>query len=81
MNSRPFDNQRPSLNPLFSPATSSSAKTAAVILATAAEARPAANEDTTVAPAHDLRNPLWILAIGMAWFFGAAAVVMALTGT
>jgi len=26
---------------------------------------------------NDLRNPLWIIAIGMAWFFGIVAAVMA----
>jgi len=81
MNSRPADYQRSSPDPLFSPATGSSAKTAAVILATAAGARPAVNDDAAAAPANDLRNPLWIIAIGMAWFFGLAAAVMALTGT
>lgn len=28
---------------------------------------------------NDLRNPLWIIAIGMAWFFGTVAAVMALS--
>jgi hypothetical protein len=26
---------------------------------------------------NDLRNPLWIIAIGMAWFFGIVAAVIA----
>jgi hypothetical protein len=29
--------------------------------------------------ANDLRNPLWIIAIGMAWFFGILAAVMAVS--
>jgi hypothetical protein len=29
---------------------------------------------------NDLRNPLWIIAIGMACFFGAAVLIMALSG-
>ena len=39
----------------------------------------AANDDSAPAVSNDLRNPLWIIAIGMAWFFGIAAAVMALT--
>jgi hypothetical protein len=46
-------------------------------LPVAAKARVAANDDLTAAP-DDLRNPLWIIAIGMACFFGGAAAVMAL---
>jgi len=42
-----------------------------------AEARAAANDDAADTP-EGIRNPLWIIAIGMACFFGAAAVVMAL---
>jgi hypothetical protein len=26
---------------------------------------------------NDLRNPMWIIAMGMAWFFGITAAVMA----
>jgi hypothetical protein len=40
----------------------------------------AANDDAAAAPS-DLRNPLWVIAVGMAFFFGAAAAVMALTGS
>ena len=79
MNSRPVDNPRSRPDPLFSPSTNSPAQTTAGVLARAAQARPAANDDAALAPANDLRNPLWILAIGMAWFFCAAAAVMALT--
>jgi hypothetical protein len=43
---------------------------------TAADARAAANDD--VAGPNDLRNPLWIIAIGMAFFFGITAAVIAL---
>jgi hypothetical protein len=42
-----------------------------------AEARAAANDDLAAAP-NDLRNPLWIIAIGMAFFFGMTAAVIAL---
>jgi hypothetical protein len=42
-----------------------------------AEARVAANDDLTATPNY-LRNPLWIIAIGMACFFVVAAAVMAL---
>jgi hypothetical protein len=44
------------------------------------DASPAANDDAIPAPAsNDLRNPLWIIAIGMAWFFGSVAAVIALS--
>jgi hypothetical protein len=46
-------------------------------LLTTAEARTAANDDAADT-LEGIRNPLWIIAIGMACFFGAAAVVMAL---
>jgi hypothetical protein len=37
-------------------------------------------DSLTTPVVNDLRNPLWIIAIGMACFFGTAVVVMALTG-
>jgi hypothetical protein len=37
----------------------------------------AANDDSIPAVPNDLRNPLWIIAIGMGWFFGIVAAVMA----
>jgi hypothetical protein len=38
----------------------------------------AANDDSMPVPVpNDLRNPLWIIAIGMAWFFGIVAAVIA----
>ena len=37
----------------------------------------AANDDSIPAVPNDLRNPLWIIAIGMAWFFGIVAAVIA----
>jgi hypothetical protein len=44
------------------------------------DASPAANDDAIPpAVANDLRNPLWIIAIGMAVFFGSAAAVIALS--
>lgn len=39
----------------------------------------AANDDSIPTGSNDPRNPLWIIAIGMAWFFGIAAAVMAVT--
>jgi cobalamin synthase len=37
------------------------------------------NGSLTAPVVNDLRNPLWIIAIGMACFFGTALVVMALS--
>jgi hypothetical protein len=37
----------------------------------------AANDDSMPRVPNDLRNPLWIIAIGMAWFFGIVAAVIA----
>jgi hypothetical protein len=43
---------------------------------------PANSTDSPTTPVvNDLRNPLWIIAFGMAGFFGTAVVVMALSGT
>ena len=44
---------------------------------TVTDAQPAANDESVPTIVNDLRNPLWIIAIGMAWFFGIAAAVMA----
>jgi hypothetical protein len=41
------------------------------------DAPPAANDESQPTVVNDLRNPLWIIAIGMAWFFGIAAAVIA----
>ena len=42
---------------------------------------PSNSDDSSTPPVvNDLRNPLWIIAIGMAWFFGLAVAVMALSG-
>jgi hypothetical protein len=41
------------------------------------DAPPAANDESIPTVVDDLRNPLWIIAIGMAWFFGIAAAVIA----
>jgi hypothetical protein len=43
------------------------------------DARSAANDDSATTVPNDLRNPLWIIAIGMAWFFGITAAVIALS--
>lgn len=40
---------------------------------------PPSNSNVTTPVGNDPRNPLWILAIGMACFFGTALVVMALS--
>jgi hypothetical protein len=41
---------------------------------------PSNSDDSDTTPVvNDLRNPLWIIAIGMAFFFGAAVIVMALS--
>jgi hypothetical protein len=61
-----------------SPMSSTSRATTVMALP---DAGAAANEDATAAAPDDLRNPLWIIAVGMAFFFGAAAAVMALTGS
>jgi hypothetical protein len=46
---------------------------------TVTDVAPAANDDSKPKIENDLRNPLWIIAIGMAWFFGIAAAVIALS--
>jgi hypothetical protein len=50
---------------------------ATVVSVAVTEASPAANDDSAPTVSNDLRNPLWIIAIGMAWFFGIMAAVMA----
>jgi hypothetical protein len=45
---------------------------------TTAHVRAAANDATAEVNVITVRNPLWIIAIGMAVFFAAAAAVMAL---
>jgi hypothetical protein len=51
--------------------------TAPVVSVAVTDASPAANDESIPTVSNDLRNPLWIIAIGMAWFFGIAAAVMA----
>jgi hypothetical protein len=47
-----------------------------------ADHTPSNSTDSFATPVvNDLRNPLWIIAFGMAGFFGSAVVVMALSGT
>jgi hypothetical protein len=47
-----------------------------------ADHTPSNSSDSPTTPVvNDLRNPLWIIAMGMAGFFGTAVVVMALSGT
>jgi hypothetical protein len=50
----------------------------ATIAVPTANAGAAANDDLDAAP-NDLRNPLWIIAIGMGFFFGLSAAVMAMS--
>jgi len=51
--------------------------TAAVVSVAITGVTPAANDESIPTVTNDLRNPLWIIAIGMAWFFGIAAAVIA----
>jgi hypothetical protein len=44
-----------------------------------ADTSAAANDESAPTVSNDLRNPLWIIAIGMAWFFGITAAVIALS--
>jgi hypothetical protein len=60
-----------------SPGSSAGDERPTLALPTTAEARTAANDDAADTP-EGIRDPLWIIAIGMACFFGAAAVVLAL---
>jgi hypothetical protein len=53
--------------------------TATVVSVAVTDASGAANDDSIPTVPNDLRNPLWIIAIGMAWFFGTVAAVMALS--
>jgi predicted secreted protein len=52
-------------------------QTAAAVPLTVTDTSPAANDDSIPTVENDLRNPLWIIAFGMAWFFGMTAAVMA----
>jgi hypothetical protein len=60
-----------------SPGSSGGDERLTLSLPTTAQAYTAANDDAADSP-EGIRNPLWIIAIGMACFFGAAAVVVAL---
>jgi hypothetical protein len=53
--------------------------TATVVTVVTADAGVAANDESASTVVNDLRNPLWIIAIGMAWFFGITAAVIALS--
>jgi hypothetical protein len=59
------------------PPTGSAARATTVAVPATAAAHAAANDDLAAAP-NDLRNPLWIIAIGMAFFFGITTAVIAL---
>jgi hypothetical protein len=78
MSSLPADH-RPSTFQVSSIArpSGSAARATTVAVPATATARAAANDDVAAAP-NDLRNPLWIIAIGMAFFFGITAAVIAL---
>jgi hypothetical protein len=73
MRSLPADHRPSTLQGSF---TAPSTETTVAVPATA-EARAAANDDVAATPT-DLRNPLWIIAIGMAFFFGITGAVVAL---
>jgi hypothetical protein len=60
-----------------SAATSAADGASTVALLTRVQARAAANDDAAETPGA-VRNPLWLILIGMACFFGVAAVLMAL---
>ena len=52
----------------------------ATMNSTPADHTPSNSTDSPSTPVvNDLRNPLWIIAIGMACFFGTAVVVIALS--
>jgi hypothetical protein len=53
--------------------------TATVVTDVAADVGVAANDESASVVSNDLRNPLWIIAIGMAWFFGIVASVIAVS--
>jgi hypothetical protein len=61
---------------LGSPAGSAPDAPPTIALLTLADARAAANDDAATPDV--IRNPLWVVAIGMACLFGVMAVVMAL---
>jgi hypothetical protein len=66
-------------DPSVASPTNSAAQTPTVPALVIADARTAANDDAAEATPSAIDNPLWIIAIGMAFFFGGAAAVMALT--
>ena len=61
-------------------AATASSKTATVPLPSIRPPRvdpsPAANDDAEAAPEHSELDPLWIIVIGMAVFFGITAVLL-----
>jgi hypothetical protein len=67
---------------VYDPGAASSASSAtratSVSTVATADARPAAIDGTAEANVDTVRNPLWIMAIGMAAFFAAAVAVAAL---
>lgn len=62
---------------LGSPTSSDTDTSPTVALPIMADARAAANDDAA-ASLNAIRNPLWIIAIGLACFFGATAVLLSL---
>jgi hypothetical protein len=62
---------------LLSKVRSAPPPAAPAVPASIADASPAANDEAQPTVSNDLRNPLWIIAIGMAWFFGIVAAVIA----
>jgi hypothetical protein len=70
---------RRALDPALTPPTRSATAASAVALLTMTEPHPAANYDAA-ATLKLIRNPVWIIAIGMAWLFGIAVSVIVLAG-
>jgi len=71
-----------SLPVVYDPSAASAARSAAgattLPAAAIAAARAAANDETAAVNVNTVANPLWIMPIGMAVFFAAAAAVIAL---
>jgi len=71
-----------SLPVVYDPSAASAARSAAgatpLPAAAIAAAHAAANDETAAVNVNTVANPLWIMPIGMAVFFAAAAAVIAL---
>jgi hypothetical protein len=65
-------------DPCDASSASSGGRAAALPTVATADARAAAHDGTAEANVNTVRNPVWIMAIGMAAFFAAAVAVAAL---